>query len=243
MQPRDKDSCLLLHLGLVDYQEAWALQKELAQARREGRIGDALLLLEHPHTYTLGRGAREEHLLLTQEELARLGAQVYWVDRGGDITYHGPGQLVGYPILDLRGLFLDAHRYLRTLEEVLIQALADFGIAAQRHPGYTGVWVGEEKIAAIGVKIAHWTTSHGFALNVNTDLDYFSYIVPCGIPDRGVTSMARLLGSPVNLDAVAQRVAHRFGKQFQRRMAPPPIPHPAPFMHLGELAQKLCSKL
>jgi len=214
-------------LGLVDYQEAWALQKELAQARREGKISDVLLLLEHPHTYTLGRGAKEEHLLLSQEELARLGAQVYWVDRGGGITYHGPGQLVGYPILDLRGLFLDAHRYLRTLEEVLIQALADFGIAAQRHPGYTGVWVGEEKIAAIGVKIAHWITSHGFALNVNTDLDYFSYIVPCGIPDRAVTSMAHLLGSPVDLDAVAKRVAHRFGEQFQRRMAPPPIPVPS----------------
>ncbi len=203
-------------LGLVPYAEALALQRQLVQDRREGRIGDLLLLLEHPHVLTLGvRGdGGRSHILATDEVLASRGIDVFEAGRGGDITYHGPGQIVGYPILDLKPDRCDVHRYVRDLEEVLIRVLADYAIAAERVPGLTGVWVGREKVAAIGVRIARWITSHGFALNVSTDLDYFNLIVPCGIADRGVTSLSRLIGRPVARTEVEDRLVQRFTEIF-----------------------------
>ena len=183
-------------LGLVPYREAWALQQELATARRAGRIPDTVVLLQHPHTYTIGRSGTRDHVFLTERELAERGITCLEVDRGGDVTYHGPGQLVGYPILDL-GPTPDVGRYLRLLEGSLIDVLADFGVASDRLSGYTGVWIGNRKIAAIGVKVAQGVTTHGFALNVTTDLSYFSHILPCGIPDKGITSMTLELGERV----------------------------------------------
>jgi len=209
-------------LGVVPYAEALALQRSLVEDRRAGRIADTLLLVEHPHVLTLGvRGdGGRSHILATADALASRGVDVFEAGRGVDVTYHGPGQLVGYPIIDLNPGRRDVHRYVRDLEEVLIRTAADYGIAAGRVDGLTGVWVGEEKLAAIGVRIARWITSHGFALNVTTNLDYFSLIVPCGIPDRGVTSISRLLGRPVELDAVAARVAAHFDKVFDFNQLP-----------------------
>jgi lipoate-protein ligase B len=196
--------------------EALELQRALVEDRRAGRIPDTLLLLQHPHVLTLGvRGdGGRSHILATADALSARGIEVHETGRGGDITYHGPGQLVGYPIVDLKPDRCDVHRYVRDLEEVLIRTVADFGVSAGRIAGLTGVWVGNEKIAAIGVRIARWITSHGFALNVSTDLDYFSMIVPCGIGDRGVTSLARVLGRTVELDEVGDRVSKHFSKVF-----------------------------
>jgi lipoate-protein ligase B len=205
-------------LGRVPYQLAWDWQRALVAARRAGAIPDVLLLLEHPPVYTLGRRGRAEHVLADEAEIAAAGAQVLWVDRGGDATYHGPGQLVGYPILDLHAWRTDTHAYLRALEAALIAALADYGVVGERDPAYTGVWVNGAKIAAIGVRIAAWVTSHGFALNVSTDLSAFGRIVPCGIPNRPVTSLARELGQAPPLTAVAERVAVRLAEQFTRRL-------------------------
>lgn len=203
-------------LGVVPYADALSLQRELVEQRRAGHIGDTLLLVEHPHVLTLGvRGdGGRSHILATDEGLAARGVSVYETGRGGDITYHGPGQLVGYPIIDLKPDRCDVHRYVRDLEDVLIRTAAAYGIAAGRVEGLTGVWVGREKLAAIGVRIARWITSHGFALNVTTDLDYFSLIVPCGIPDRGVTSLARLLGRPPDTLELTDRVVDSFSKVF-----------------------------
>ena len=189
------------HLGLVPYAEALALQRSLVDERRAGHIGDTLLLLEHPHVITLGvRGdGGRSHLLASSETLAARGVEVHETGRGGDITYHGPGQLVGYPIIDLKPDRCDVHRYVRDLEGVLIRTASDYGIDAGRVEGLTGVWVGNEKLAAIGVRIARWITSHGFALNVTSDLDFFKLIVPCGIADRGVTSLSRLVGRPIDI--------------------------------------------
>jgi lipoyl(octanoyl) transferase len=200
------------HLGVVPYGEALELQRSLVDERRAGVIGDTLLLLEHPHVITLGvRGdGGRSHLLASPETLAERGVQLHETGRGGDITYHGPGQLVGYPILDLKPDRCDVHRYVRDLEEVLIRTAADYGIEAGRIAGLTGVWVGSEKLAAIGVRIARWVTSHGFALNVTTNLDYFKLIVPCGISDRGITSLAQLLGREVEMTEVAIRAAGHF---------------------------------
>ncbi|NWF69008.1 MAG: lipoyl(octanoyl) transferase LipB [Chloroflexi bacterium] len=215
--------CEVLNLGLVPYQEAWDLQNRLAAARQRDTIPDHLLLLQHPHTYTLGSSGREAHLLMSAEERARRGVSVLRVDRGGDITYHGPGQVVGYPIIRLPrgadGLRSDFVGYVRALEQVLIATLADFGVAGKTIAGLTGVWVdtaaGEQKIAAIGVKIdVHAITRHGFALNVCTDLAYFEGIIPCGIRDKGVTSLAALLGQAPALEAVAARAAQHFGARF-----------------------------
>ncbi len=203
-------------LGVVPYADALALQRSLVEDRRAGRIGDTLLLLQHPHVLTLGvRGdGGRAHILAPPDVLATRGIDVYETGRGGDVTYHGPGQIVGYPIIDLNPDRRDVHRYVRDLETVLIRTVADYGIDAGRVAGLTGVWVGNEKVAAIGVRIARWITSHGFALNVNTNLDHFNLIVPCGIADRGVTSMARLLGRPLATEEVENRIIEQFGNVF-----------------------------
>ena len=207
-------------LGLVPYKQAWDLQAALVRARKAGEVPDQLLLLEHPHVYTVGRNGGFTHILLDGEELARRGIEVFEVDRGGDVTYHGPGQLVGYPIVDLRRQGVDAHRYLRGLEESLMRTLADYGVAAGRNPGLTGVWLGNDKIAAIGVRISGGVTSHGFALNVNTDLSYFGHIIPCGLVGKGVTSLAEQVGHPVPLAEVAARLADHFAAEFGLDLAP-----------------------
>jgi len=203
-------------LGRVPYADALALQRELVGERQAGRIGDLLLLVEHPHVLTLGvRGdGGRSHILAPPEMLAARSVEVFETGRGGDITYHGPGQLVGYPIIDLKPDRRDVHRYVRDLEEVLIRVAADYGIEAERVAGLTGVWVGQRKLAAIGVRIARWVTSHGFALNVTTDLDYFNLIIPCGVADRGVTSLTALLGREVDWLEVEERVARHFGDVF-----------------------------
>jgi lipoyl(octanoyl) transferase len=211
-------------LGTVPYAEALELQRELVAERRAGRVPDLLLLLEHPHVITLGTSARAEHVLVGDDERRLLGIELHETGRGGDVTYHGPGQLVGYPILDLKPDRCDLHRYVRDIEEVLIRALSDFGIAAGRKAGLTGVWVGGEKVAAIGVRVSSgWITSHGFALNVRTDLAYFDAIVPCGIRDYGVTSLARLVDDAPSLAAVSERVAARFAEVFERRLVEAPM--------------------
>jgi lipoate-protein ligase B len=208
-------TCYLRHLGLVDYSEAWDLQKRLVDARVEDEIPDTLLLLEHPHVYTLGRSGHAENVLLDEAALATIGAQLFWVDRGGDVTYHGPGQLVGYPIVHLARLGKDTHQHLRRIEDVLIRALGDFGLAGHREPEYTGVWVGDEKVAAIGVRVSRWVTSHGFALNVDPDLSYFANIIPCGIRQKGVTSLSRLLGRPVSRAEAETAVLRHFADVFE----------------------------
>ena len=208
-------------LGLIPYAECWDLQKRLTVERAEGAVPDTLLLLEHPHTYTCGRSGGRDHILIDEQELERRGVTVLDVDRGGDITYHGPGQLVAYPILRLadQGQIANYRSYMRSLEQVLVETLAHFGIGGYRIPGYSGVWVrnegAEEKIAAIGVKVdGRGISSHGVALNVNTDLQYFDYIVPCGISDKGVTSLRMLLGKPIDLDDVKQAFSLSFCKVF-----------------------------
>ena len=209
-------SCQLRELGRIDYGKAFDLQQQLVAERKQGLIGDQLLLLEHPHVLTLGRNGRREHLLASEEILSRAGVSFYPTDRGGDITYHGPGQLVGYPILDLREWKRDVVGYVRAIEQVIIDALAEYGIAAGRIPKLTGVWVQERKIAAIGVHISRWVTSHGFALNVKTDLSYFQYIVPCGLT-KPVTSMAQL-GCAADLSEVSRSLAQHFGRVFDCEM-------------------------
>lgn len=208
---------MLLHveqLGLVDYAAALELQKEKVAQRKVDAIPDTLLLLEHPHVYTLGRNARQENMLVSSEWLASRGAEVFHTDRGGDVTYHGPGQLVGYPILDLIQHRRDISWYMRSLEEVFIRTARDWGIEAGRSPGAAGVWVGNDKLVAMGVHLSRWVTSHGFALNVNTDLRYFDWIVPCGLHGKGVTSLAQLLGRGVEMEDVAERVVKHLGEVF-----------------------------
>jgi lipoyl(octanoyl) transferase len=207
-------------LGLVEYGAGLELQARLVEERRSGAIGDTLLLLEHPPVITLGVKTRgkQVNIVASPDVLAAEGVSVFETGRGGDITYHGPGQLVGYPILDLRPDRCDVHRYVRDIEEALIIALREFGIEGGRLTGRTGVWVGpegrEEKVAAIGVRISRWITSHGFAMNVGTNLRHFQLIVPCGIADRGVTSVERLLGRPVPMPAVEDAVVRAFSQVF-----------------------------
>ena len=177
-----------------------------------------MLLLEHPHVFTLGRGADSSNILADPLQLQTNSVEVHETGRGGDVTYHGPGQLVGYPIINLKPDRCDVHRYVRDIEEVLIRTIAEFGVTGARIAGLTGVWVGNEKIGAIGVRIARWITSHGFALNVNTDLEYFKMIVPCGIADKGVTSLSRLLGHRIDLREVANRAASHFSQVFDRQV-------------------------
>lgn len=208
-------------LGSVQYEEGLRLQEQAVERLRSGEAPEQLLLLEHPHVFTLGRGADSSNILADREQLQAQSVGVYETGRGGDVTYHGPGQLVGYPIINLKPDRCDVHRYVRDIEEVLIRTIAEFGVTGKRIEGLTGVWVGNEKIAAIGVRIARWITSHGFALNVNTDLDYFRMIVPCGISDKGVTSLSRLLGRRIELHDVARVAASNFAAVFSREITGP----------------------
>lgn len=201
-------------LGLVDYDAAVRIQEQVQGLRQERRIPDTLLLLQHPPVVTLGRGARAEHLLTGEEELTTLGVQLRTAGRGGDVTCHAPGQIVGYPILHLEEHGRDVHRYLRLLEEALIRTLARYGVQAGRIPGLTGVWAGDEKIAAIGVGVRRWVTWHGFALNVCPDLSIFEHVVPCGIRSRGVTSFERLVPACPPVPAVEEQLAVELGGVF-----------------------------
>ena len=203
------------HPGLVEYAEAVELQADLVEQRRSGRIPDTLLLLEHPHAITLGSSGRDRHVLLTRDELAAREIGVHRAGRGGDVTYHGPGQLVGYPILDLKPDRKDLHAYLRNLEEVLLRVLRSFAVSGSRDEAATGVWVGDAKVAAIGIRVSSgWITSHGFALNANTDLAYFNAIVPCGLGGREVTSLSRLLGRDVTPREAAPAVVEAMREVF-----------------------------
>ncbi len=205
--------------GRVPYGAALELQADLVSRRRDGTIPDQLLLLEHAHVITEGSATRAEHVLVGPERLAEMGVERFETGRGGDVTYHGPGQLVGYPILSLEGERRDLHRYLRDLEDLLIRVLGGFGIQGERAPGFTGVWTDHGKVAAIGVRVSSgWITSHGFALNVSTDLAFFETIVPCGLDDRRVASMESILGHPVAMEGVMDRVTSEFGALFGREV-------------------------
>jgi lipoyl(octanoyl) transferase len=197
-------------LGSVSYAEAHALQERLADARKEGRGEDVLLLLEHPKVITLGRAAKQENILLSDEALAAQGYEVFSTGRGGDVTFHGPGQLVGYPIVDLKPERQDVRRYVQDLEETMIRICSDYSLDAGRVAGKNGTWIGDRKVGAVGVRISRWVTMHGFALNVSTDLRLFGAIVPCGIPDREVTSLERELGQAPSFDEVQTKTAEHF---------------------------------
>jgi lipoyl(octanoyl) transferase len=216
--------CLTIDLGLIGYGEAAALQKRLVAARKASVVLDVLLLCEHPHVITLGRSGKREHLLASDRVLKQKGVEFHSTDRGGDITYHGPGQIVGYPILNLAAIRRDVGWYVRMLEETMIRAAADFGILAEREPGKTGIWVGGgdqvEKLGAIGVHLSRWVTSHGFAYNVSTDLRYFDLIVPCGIAGRKAISLEKLLGRRVDCSEVAAAIGKHFGEVFGLEMKP-----------------------
>jgi lipoyl(octanoyl) transferase len=224
-------------LGLIDYKVAWDLQEEYFHEIIERKMYNRshppeqhfppkhyLLFCQHPHVYTLGKSGAEQHLLIDKKTLSAKNASFYKIDRGGDITYHGPGQLVGYPILDLDCFFTDIHKYLRFLEEAIIQLLADYGIDAGRAPGQTGVWIEPEdkmkarKIAAMGVRCSRWVTMHGFAFNVNTDLEYFNNIVPCGISDKAVTSLSKELNRPIDFTTVQEQLKKHLSTIFNMQL-------------------------
>lgn len=212
-------------LGQISYADALELQRDLVERRRRGEIADQLLLLQHPPVITLGVKARNDrsHVLATPDRLREIGVELHETGRGGDVTYHGPGQLVGYPVIDLKPDRCDVHRYVRDLEETMIRAARAFGIEAGRVKGLTGIWVGGEKLAAIGVRISRWITSHGFAFNVTTDLSHFNLIVPCGITDRGVTSLRKLLGREVEMAEVETAMARAFCEVFDAAPLVPPF--------------------
>lgn len=215
----DKEKeCIAVWFGSVPYSHALDLQMRVCELKKRGYARDVLLLLEHPPTITLGRNARDNNLLVGEDHLRKLGVGLWNVDRGGDITFHGPGQLVGYPIVLLRAGERDVHAYMRNLEESLIRLLAGYGIDAMRDSRFTGVWTGSGKIAAMGVHLSRWITRHGFALNVTTDLSFYNLIVPCGIVGKGVTSMERQLPCPPRVDQVAERYIQEFGGIFGRAM-------------------------
>ncbi|HEY6905415.1 MAG TPA: lipoyl(octanoyl) transferase LipB [Candidatus Acidoferrales bacterium] len=215
---QDQKTCWLVDLGVIPYAPACELQQRLVEARKVAAIPDVLLFCEHPHVITLGRNAKRDHLLASNQLLAQLNAELHPTSRGGDITYHGPGQIVGYPILDLTEHCRDVRWYVEQLEEVMIRATTDFGIAAHRVEGQHGVWIdapsGEEKLGALGVHLGRWVTSHGFAYNVSTDLRYFDLIVPCGIADKRVTSLERALGRPITIEEVQDRIVAHFAATF-----------------------------
>jgi len=214
LPPRPQSTCRACWLGTIGYQPAYDLQKRLWRQKLDGRREDTLLLMEHPPTLTLGKSGKLENLLVPREELAARGFSLFFTDRGGDITYHGPGQLVAYPILDLSRQGKDIHGYIHNLQEVIIRTLAEYSVTARRDERHVGVWVGEEKIAAIGVAVHRWIAMHGLALNVNPVMEHFRLINPCGITDKGVTSLTRLLGRDVPVKDVAQRVAIHFSAVF-----------------------------
>jgi len=203
-----------IELGFTDYKEVWDLQKKTHMEKQNGRVDDVLYTVEHNHVYTLGKTGSRGHILLTEEEMAAKGISYYEIDRGGDITYHGPGQLVVYPIIDLNNYYKDTHRYLRDLEEVVIRTLAELGITGTRDEEFTGVWVGEEKICAIGIKVSRWITMHGIALNVNTELEYFDKIIPCGIFHKGVTSIKKELNREAHMKEVKKLILKNFESVF-----------------------------
>lgn len=222
---------VLENWGLIDYKQAWDRQEQLFKAKTELKLSNRMnelqvpvqnhfILCEHPHVYTLGKSGKPEHLLLSEARLSEVGATYYAINRGGDITYHGPGQVVGYPIFDLEQFFTDIHRYLRTLEEAIILTLAEYNLKGERYEGYTGVWLDAaddskaRKICAMGVRCSRWVTMHGFAFNVNSDLNYFNHIVPCGIDDKQVTSMQKELGYEVNMAELQQRLLNHLAYQF-----------------------------
>jgi lipoyl(octanoyl) transferase len=206
----------ILHtdLGLTDYFETWQLQKELHKLRTEKQIDDILITTEHNHVYTLGKAGDKNHLLLKENELKEQGISFFEIDRGGDLTYHGPGQLVAYPIFDLTNYYKDSHKFLRDLEETVILTLKDYGIEGTRDEGFTGVWVNENKICAIGIKISRWVTMHGLALNVNNTLDLFGKIIPCGIFHKGVTSIKQETGNEINMETLIKSLIINFQKVF-----------------------------
>ena len=201
-------------LGFIDYKEAWDLQQEVHKKRVSGEVDDFLFVLEHPNTYTLGKTAHKENLIGSEDYLKKNQISVYDIDRGGDITYHGPGQIVGYPIIDLNNWFKDTHKYLRALEEVIIKTCSDYGLNSERNSKHTGVWIGDRKIAAIGIKVSRWVTMHGFAFNVNTDLNLFNGIIPCGIQDKSVTSMKQELNREVSIQEVKEKLLKNFTELF-----------------------------
>jgi lipoyl(octanoyl) transferase len=201
-------------MGLIDYQEAWDLQHSIFNRVVDGETQDTFILLEHPHTYTLGKVADKKNLVSGKDYLEKNKISVFEIDRGGDITYHGPGQIVGYPIIKLEDWQKDTHKYLRALEEVLIMTCQNYELEATRNPKYTGVWIGNKKIAAIGIKISRWVTMHGFAFNVNTDLSLFKGIIPCGISDKEVTSLKKELGKEINISDVKVLLLENFKSVF-----------------------------
>lgn len=226
---------LVQDLGLINYQQAWDYQEEIFATTIQSKVSNRLseneaettknylLLCQHPHVYTLGKSGKPENLLVNDQQLKELNATYYKINRGGDITYHGPGQLVGYPILDLDNFFTDIHKYLRFLEEAIIRTCAEYGIIAGRYPGYTGVWIDPDKanarkICAMGVRCSRWVTMHGFAFNVNTNLDYFKHIVPCGIDDKAVTSLQLEVGKTINIAEVQNVFLNQFKEIFEAKL-------------------------
>lgn len=223
-------------LGLIDYKEAWDIQEQLFKANVDAKIENRkadevvtptknhLIFCEHPHVYTLGKSGDESHMLLSEALLTQKGATYYKINRGGDITYHGPGQIVGYPILDLDFFFTDIHKYLRYLEEIIILTLSEYGIRGERYEGYTGVWIDADnplkarKICAMGVRCSRWVTMHGFAFNINANLDYFNNIVPCGISDKQVTSLQKELNQEIDVEEVKSKLKHHFSQLFEAEL-------------------------
>jgi lipoyl(octanoyl) transferase len=232
---------LIADLGLISWADAYALQRRLVGARKSGEVDDVFLLCEHPHAITLGRNANRANLLASEHVLRQKGVELHATNRGGDITYHGPGQIVGYPIVNLNYIKRDVGWYVRTLEETMIRASADFDVSAFRVPGKTGIWVKtrdtEEKLAAIGVHISRWVTSHGFAYNVSTDLRYFDLIIPCGIADRKATSLEKLLSRHVRLEEVKPRLIHHFAELFS--LSPTPVPRDQLLAQLSQFGNSL----
>jgi lipoate-protein ligase B len=210
-----KKTCLSFDLGLVDYSIAWQLQLDLVRLRQQELIPDILLYVQHPPVITLGRSSKPEHLLVSQDELARQGVSVHAIERGGDVTYHGPGQQVVYPIFQLKQYRQDLIYFLRSLEEIVIQCLACYNVAGCRNPGYTGVWVDTSKICAIGIAVKRWISYHGLAFNLNSNLEHFQWIVPCGIHDKGVTSLAQVLHRPIDEEQVRYQMLQAFNDVFQ----------------------------
>ena len=209
-----KKTCEIWDLGLTEYGEAWELQRRLHHQRLEGEISDVLLLLEHPPTITIGKSGTLDNVLISRERLVQQGISLFFIDRGGDVTYHGPGQIVGYPIFDLRERGKDLHHYVHNLEEVILRTLRDFSIDAGRDESHPGVWVDGEEIAAIGLNVRRWVSMHGFALNVNTNLDHFTFINPCGFSDRRATSMSKILCRKISKEEVMERLVSHFYDVF-----------------------------